>query len=59
MTDGTPETRALSHAELDARVASLFSVGGIYELVARWVEHDNRPHCTGEPTNVAAPWYVA
>lgn len=59
MTEGTPETRALSHEELDARVASLWSVGGLYELVAYEVERANRPHCTGEPTNVAAPWYVA
>ena len=59
MTDGTPETRALSHEELDARVASLWSVGGLYELVAYEVERHERPRCTGEPTNVAAPWYVA
>lgn len=59
MTEGTPETRALSHEELDACVASLWAVGGVYEWVAQCVEHDNRPHCTGQPTNVAAPWYVA
>ena len=59
MTDGTPETRALSHEELDVRVASSWAVGGIYELVAWCVERDNRPHCTGEPTNVDPPWYVA
>lgn len=59
MTDGTPQTRTLSHEELDVRVASLWAVGGIYELVAWCVERDNRPHCTGAPTNVAPPWYVA
>ena len=45
-----------SHAKLDEMVHSLFSVGGIYELVAYDVERDNRPHCTGEPTGRKAPW---
>ena len=43
---GGPKT--LTHAELDAAVKSLHGVGGLYELVAQVVEHDNRPHCTGE-----------
>lgn len=59
MTDGTPKTHALSHEELDACVASLWAVGGLYEMVAQCVERDNRPHCTGEETNVTPPWYVA
>ena len=59
MTEGTPEARALSHEELDARVASLWSAGGLYELVAYEVERHERPRCIGQPTNVAAPWYVA
>lgn len=46
----------MTHAELDEKVASLFAVGGIYELVAYCVERDNRPHCTGEPTGKEAPW---
>ena len=32
--------------ELDAKVQSLRSVGGLYEFVAWWVEHDNRPYVT-------------
>lgn len=46
----------MTHAELDARVRSLFSVGGLYEIVARNVEFDNRPHCVGEPTGKDVPW---
>lgn len=45
-----------SHAELDAKVHSLYAVGGIYEYLAAVVEQDNRPHCTGEPTGRKAPW---
>lgn len=37
--------KTLTHAELDAAVESLHSVGGLYELVAQIVEHYNRPHC--------------
>lgn len=51
--------RPMAHADLDTNVASLYSVGGLYELIAQVVEHHERPHCTGEPTNVAPPWYVA
>lgn len=52
----TSDRPAMTHAELDAKVLSLFSVGGVYEGVAQCVEHDNRPHCTGEPTGVVMPW---
>ena len=45
-----------THAELDEKVASLFAVGGVYELVAYYTELDNRAHCTGEPTGRKAPW---
>jgi len=51
--------RTFSHAELDEKVRSLFAIGGLYGLVAYEVERNGRPRCTGEPTNVAAPWYVA
>lgn len=44
------DPRVLTHAELDSRVRSLYSVGGLYEIVAHWVEHDNRPHCVGPRT---------
>lgn len=47
----------MTHAELDAAVRSLWSVGESYEWVARLVEMDNRPHCTGEPTGVLPPWH--
>lgn len=33
--------------ELDRAVASLHAVGGLYEIVALWVEHVNRPYVTG------------
>lgn len=46
----------MTHAELDARVMSLYAVGGLYEIVARNVEFDNRPHCVGEPTGEDMPW---
>ena len=39
--------KVLTHDELDARVRSLHSVGGLYELIAACVEHDNRPFCVG------------
>lgn len=48
--------RALSHAELDTAVRSLFAVGGLYELVAYRVEADNRSRCEGEPTGERMPW---
>lgn len=38
----------MTHAELDAKVRSLYAVGGLYELVAGFVERDNRPHCIEE-----------
>ena len=40
--------KSMTHAELDAKVHSLASVGGIYEPLAEIVERVNRPHCTGE-----------
>lgn len=40
--------KEFTHAQLDAHVKSLRSVGGIYELIAQCVEHDNRPFCTGK-----------
>jgi len=40
--------KVLTHDELDARVRSLANVGGAYEYVAGWVEHDNRPFAVGE-----------
>lgn len=46
----------MTHAELDATVRSLYAVGGLYEIVARNVEYDNRPHCTGETTGEDMPW---
>ena len=39
--------KVLTHDELDARVRSLHSVGGLYELIAACVEHDNRPFRVG------------
>ena len=39
-------------------VRSLFAVGGLYELVAYWLERDERPRCTGTPTGVLPPWRV-
>ena len=50
--------RDLSHEELDVNVRSLFAVGGLYELVAYWLERDERPRCTGTPTGVVPPWRV-
>lgn len=46
----------LTHAQLDEAVASLYSVGGLYELIAYEVERAERPRCTGEMTNVGRPW---
>jgi len=48
--------RTFTHAELDEQVTSLYSVGGVYELVAFEVDWNERPRCTGEPTNVRHPW---
>lgn len=50
--------RTFTHAELDEHVASLYGVGGIYELVAYEVERGERHRCTGEPTNVRHPWHT-
>lgn len=36
----------MTRAELTSKVRSLHSVGGLYEIVALFVEHDNAPHCT-------------
>jgi hypothetical protein len=46
---GTAGAR-LTNAELDNKVRSLASVGGIYEDVARIVEHYERPRCTDAHT---------
>lgn len=46
----------MTHAELDEKVASLYAVGGLYEIVAMEVEHNNRPNCAGEPTDAPVPW---
>lgn len=37
---------ALTTAELDKSVASLRSVGGVYEILAQIVENQNRPKVT-------------
>ena len=37
--------RVFTHAELDAHVKSLASVGSPYDYVALCVERDNRPRC--------------
>ena len=37
----------MTRAELTAAVQSLHNVGGLYEIVALFVEHDNAPHCEG------------
>lgn len=51
MTESLPGgPKVLTHAQLDAHVKSLRSVGGIYKLIAQCVEHDNRSFCTGERT---------
>lgn len=44
--------RTFTHAELDALVASLHAIGGLYEAIASLVDRYERPRCTGEPTNV-------
>lgn len=48
--------KGLEHAELDEKVLSLYSVGGLYELVAQCVEEFERPRCTGEKTGAQPPW---
>lgn len=40
----------LTNAELDEKVRSLASVGGIYEAVAEIVEHHERPRCVDADT---------
>lgn len=35
----------MTRTELTIKVNSLRSVGGLYELVALYVEADNAPHC--------------
>jgi hypothetical protein len=42
----------LTHAELDAKVKSLRSVGGVYEDLAVIVEHYERPRCVTTPTGI-------
>ncbi|QDP45548.1 hypothetical protein SEA_FUZZBUSTER_64 [Microbacterium phage FuzzBuster] len=51
--------RTFTHTELDEHVASFFGVGGLYELVAYYVEQGERPRCTGATTDVRPPWYRA
>lgn len=34
--------RPLTQTELDAQLASLRTVGGVYDVVTYWVDHDNR-----------------
>lgn len=34
----------MTRAELTLKVKSLHSVGGLYEIIALFVEHDNAPH---------------
>lgn len=49
MTESLPGgARRFTHTELDRKVRSLHSVGGLYEQVAQYVERDNRPHCIEE-----------
>lgn len=48
--------RTYTHAELDEHVVSLWGVGGLYELVAYFVDCAERPRCTGEPTGRRMPW---
>lgn len=36
--------RPLTRAEIEEQVASLRTVGGVYDVVAYWVEYDNLPH---------------
>lgn len=36
----------MTRAELTRKVRSLHNVGGLYEIVALWVEHYNAPHTT-------------
>lgn len=51
MTESLPGgPKTLTHKQLDTTVRSLHAVGGLYQLVALYVEKDNRPHCTEEPT---------
>jgi len=36
--------RQLTRAEIEEQVASRRTVGGVYDVVAYWVEYDNLPH---------------
>lgn len=45
----------MTRAELTVKVASLHAVGGLYELIALYVEHDNAPHCTDSETPLDIP----
>lgn len=40
-------SRPLTHAELDAAIASLMTVGGVYDFIAAVVELQERPRCGG------------
>jgi hypothetical protein len=49
MTESLPGgPKRLTHQQLTDAVRSLHSVGGLYELIAQYVEHDNRAHCIQE-----------
>lgn len=41
----------LSAKELDDQVASLRTVGGVYDYIAACVEYDNRPQTYAEPSD--------
>lgn len=47
-TGRTSLNKPMTHEALDRAVETLRHVGGLYEIIALWVEHDNRPHCVGE-----------
>lgn len=38
----------MTRSELTAKVRSLHAVGGLYEIIALFVEHDNAPHVEEE-----------
>lgn len=41
----------MTRAELTAKVKSLHGVGGLYEIIALFVEHDNAPYVETENHN--------
>lgn len=48
--------RTFTHAELDDHVVSLWGVGGVYEILAWYIDLFERPRCTGEATGRVMPW---